>query len=99
MQIIHCIYTCNLLSFFVEQRFKRADKLQVRGGRDIVMALQFQEESLRQVACGGVEGLTDVGAAYTLLIIQLHILQEAIGHGLQSILWPGLQKTSTAEFR
>lgn len=63
------------------------------------MALQFQEESLRQVARGGVEGLTDVGAAYTLLIIQLHILQEAIGHGLQSILWPGLQKTSTAEFR
>lgn len=57
------------------------------------MALQFQEEPLGQFSGGGVEGLTDVCTAQALLIIQLYIFQETIGHSFQSILWPRLKQS------
>lgn len=60
------------------------------------MALQFQEEPLGQFSGGGVEGLTDVRTAQALLIIQLYIFQETIGHSFQSILWPRLKQSSSS---
>ena len=38
-----------------------------------------------------MEILDNVGGLFTLVVAQLYLLKELIGHPLQSIIWPGLK--------
>lgn len=94
------IYVSNLTviklclpSLLVEQHLKRADKFEIRGGRDVIMSLKFEVISLRQVRGRRVKLLTHLNAALTHLPRHLHLVQEPRSDRLQRVPRPRLQIT------
>lgn len=79
-----------LRSFGVQQSLEGGDELQIGGGGDIVVPLELVHEASGQLDGGGVESLAHVDAALPVLVRHLHVLQEAAGHRLQSVLGPRL---------
>ena len=55
------------------------------------MAAQLRQIAFRQTDGALMEILDNVGGLFTLVVTQLYLLQELIGHSLQSIIWPGLK--------
>jgi len=86
-------------SLVVEQHLKRTDELQVRGGRDVVVSLEFEVITLRQLLAARVKLFTHLNASIAHLLAQFHLIEEPRSDRLQRVLRPRLNiKSNQLEF-
>lgn len=84
------IEATNSLSLLFQQGFKSADKFKVGCWCDIVVPVQFTQEFLWELPCGGVKLFTHGDAALFNFIIHFNVFQEARSNSLKGILRPSL---------
>ena len=87
---VSVLHQLDLISLLIQQLLEGKDQLQVGGRRDVVPSTQDIVELGRHEADAFVEVLAHCNGLLTNFVVQVDLLQEFVGHHLQSILWPSL---------